>query len=1150
MGVLARVQSKGIPTQLAVSAHFVLLISEVAKKNAPRETGGVTSSSAEAESVRVRKHAYCDKGQSSLGYTERKCIILSHQVKGKVDTSFWGKSMERKQPVILGIDLGAKSIGWTVTACDVDEAGRLEPVGLLDGGARCFEAGIDGNLEQGKDEARAVARRLQRGTRRQLYRRAQRLRRSLTALAECGLLPGAMASPPKARHDYLSALDERLKAVILADGESARLAAESPVYQIRRRCLDGKRGIEEIGRALFHLAQRRGFKSNRKDSSKDDEKGKVKGGIADLAKKIQAAKARTLGEYLSTLDPHQTRIRNRWAARSMYEAEFNAIWAAQAPHHPTEMSEDAKAKIHHAIFYQRPLKSSADLIGFCELEANHRRAPMGCLVFQRFRIVQKINDLTWRDENGAICGPLSIDDPRRSALIGRLDTEGDLTMAEAKKMLGLHKKAAFMLEAGAAKTLPGNRTVARLKPVLGQHWEKWTAGQREMFVNELISDIEQSKWERRLVERWGLSEEEAERVADVGLQDGYASLSRRAMRRLLVEMEAGVPFATARKKLYGERGKGRPVLDKLPGVLEPGTRKYLGKINNPAVVRALTELRKVVNAVMHKYGKPVRIRIELARDIRNTRKQRADITTKIKERTGERDGYKKSMADKLPGLFGGRDPFRSDIEKWALAEECGWICPYTGKPITPESLFGAHAEFEVEHIIPRSLRPDDSFVNKTICHVDENRAKGKNTPFQAYHGGPRWDEILGRVKRFYGSGARAKLRLFEVEKIDEDFTNRDLNDTRYASRLAKDYLGLLYGGQDGIDETGTRCVQACCGGITATLRNEWGLNTILGEDGHKNRQDHRHHAVDAVAIALAGPRAIRILATAAGTASAEGRRRYARLGEPWGGFRTNVEEMIARIVVSHRVNQTLSGALHEGTNFSPAKLRPNAKSGKSEEVRHVRKKLIGITSGQIENIVDPRVKKAVVDFLAGREPKAVFKEGGPTPMLPNRKSPDRPTPIRRVRVWEKNNVITVGQGGAARHVAPGENNHLEIVAGTDKWGNEIWDISNIVSRYEAQQRLRAGEPVVKRNWGEGRELVVTLRRGDYLELDIAGIRRLMRVTSIGTEWIQLQPPTFGAAKMEKEDRNAWLFQSGKKFQAANPRKVSVSPIGEVRPCNE
>ncbi len=1057
--------------------------------------------------------------------------------------------MNQKPAVLFGIDLGAKSVGWAVLSCALDEYQRWEPTGVLDAGARCFDAGVDGNLEQGKDEARAVARRMQRGARRQLYRRAQRLRRSLRALADCGLLNGAVASPPKVRHDYLAALDDRLKELMLGDGESVKAVQDSPVYQMRRRCLGPARTLDEIGRAIFHLAQRRGFKSNRKDSTKENEKSTVKAGITQLATAIEASKSPTLGAYFATLDPHQTRIRNRWAARSMYEREFEAIWTAQAPHHPAVMTDAAKETIRLAIFHQRKLKSSSDLIGICELEPQHRRAPMGCLIFQRFRIVQKVNDLTWRDENGALCGPLGVDDTRRKQLIDRLDLEGDLTLAEVKKLLGLNKKAAFMLEEGAAKTLPGNRTVAKLRPKIPRHWESWSPGQREMFVNELLSDLDQDVWHKRLLEYWKLSDQEADAIADIGLQSGYCSLSRRAMRRLLVQMEAGVSFATAMKKLYGDRAKGRPVYDMLPGVLRPEARKFIGKINNPAVVRSLTELRKVVNALIRKYGKPVRIRIELARDIRNTRKQRQDMTARIKDRTAEREGFKKEMAARVP-RFAGRDPSRSDIEKWALAEECNWVCPYTGKCITPELLFGDHAEFDIEHIIPRSRRPDDSFGNKTICHSDANRAKGNQTPFEAFSGTGKWDEILGRVKRFQGPGARSKLRLFLVDKIDEDFTNRDLNDTRYASRVAKDYLGLLFGGADGIDEAGNRCVQACCGQITSTLRYELGLHTVLSDDGKKNREDHRHHAVDAVVIALAGPRAVHQLSTAAGKAVEAGRRRYAPMGDPWAGFRLSVQSVIDRIIVSHRVYQTLSGALHEATNFSPEKLRFNEKIGKSEEVRHVRKKLVGISAGQIQNIVDTRVKKAVVDFLHGRDPKSVFKEGAAFPTLPNLKSPNNPTPIRRVRTWEKNNVLSVGNGGASRHVAPGENNHLEIVVGTDRRGNEIWDISNVVSRFEANRRLLAHQPIINRNWGEGRELKMVLRRDDYLELDLAGSRQLMRVTSIGVEWIQLQPPAYGSPTMQKADRNAWLFQSGKKLQAANPRKVCVSPIGEVTPCND
>ena len=121
------------------------------------------------------------------------------------------------------------------------------------------------------------------------------------------------------------------------------------------------------------MAQRRGFLSNRKSDAKDDkEAGDVKAGIAELWQKMEAADARTLGEYFSGLDPEEQRIRKRWTARKMYLDEFEKIWAAQLPHHPI-LTDQWKNRIHDAIFHQRPLKSQKGLIGSCELEPNCRR---------------------------------------------------------------------------------------------------------------------------------------------------------------------------------------------------------------------------------------------------------------------------------------------------------------------------------------------------------------------------------------------------------------------------------------------------------------------------------------------------------------------------------------------------------------------------------------------------------------------------------------------------------------------------------------------------------------------------------------------------------------------------------------------------------
>ena len=214
----------------------------------------------------------------------------------------------------------------------------------------------------------------------------------------------------------------------------------------------------------------------------------------------------------------------------------------------------------------------------------------------------------------------------------------------------------------------------------------------------------------------------------------------------------------------------------------------------------------------------------------------------------------------------------SDILKVRLAEECNWQCPYTGKSIPMEALVGKHSQFDIEHIIPFSRSLDNSFLNKTLCYHEENRGVKQNqTPYEAYASNEtRWAEIIGRVKRFRGSAAHAKLRKFLQKELDDEWAARMLQDTRYMSRLATEYLGLLYGGT--IDADHSRRVQVSAGRITAYLRDEWGLNAILadGDEDEKNRADHRHHAVDAVVIALTDTKTVENLSHSAEVAAERG----------------------------------------------------------------------------------------------------------------------------------------------------------------------------------------------------------------------------------------------------------------------------------------
>ena len=144
----------------------------------------------------------------------------------------------------------------------------------------------------------------------------------------------------------------------------------------------------------------------------------------------------------------------------------------------------------------------------------------------------------------------------------------------------------------------------------------------------------------------------------------------------------------------------------------------------------------------------------------------------------------------------------SDVLKVRLAKECNWECPYTGRSIALEALVGKQSQFDIEHIVPFSKSLDNSFLNKTLCYHEENRGVKRNqTPYEAYGSNEtRWGEILGHVKRFRGPSAHAKLRKIRQKELEDDFAAR-ISRHAYMSRLASEYLGLLFGGAVNADHS-------------------------------------------------------------------------------------------------------------------------------------------------------------------------------------------------------------------------------------------------------------------------------------------------------------------------------------------------------------
>jgi CRISPR-associated endonuclease Csn1 len=1053
---------------------------------------------------------------------------------------------------VLGIDLGVQSAGWAVIDLDADG----KPCGVRRAGVRCFESGVGSETEiaMGKDKSGNADRRQARLQRRQLWRRGRRLKKVFHALQKAGLLPADRASTPDERHDLINKLDAELAKTYVPEGD--RVAAHLLPYRLRCLALDQPLPPFAFGRALFHLAQRRGFQTNRKNVAKegDDDEGAVKAGIADLKKFMADAGARTLGEYFAGLDPEaeKQRIRKRWTAREMYTDEFEKTWAAQSPHHP-QLTAECKQRIHGAIFHQRPLKPQKGLVGMCELEPDCRRAPRAALEAQQFRYLQKVNDLEICTPDGEIW-PLCDSQyaELRSKLVALLETHAEVEFKSLRSKLGLKKPKGsetdyrFNLEAGGEKKIKGNGTNARLLKALGEdEYAKLPADRLAAIIDDLLAYEKPDALVGRLQTRYGIAPQAAENLAEVTLEDGYALLSQKALRKLLPLMEKGIRFATAKKEAYGDYAGRLELRDSLPPLLDA-----VPDLRNPVVCRGLTELRKVVNALIRQYGKPDLIRVELARDLKRSGKERTKIWEQNRRNEKDRDLARKKIADRL--RCDQSDVSDADVLKVRLADECNWECPYTGKSIPMEGLVGKHSQFDIEHIIPFSRSLDNSFANKTLCHHEENRnVKQNRTPHEAYAGDEkRWQEIIGRVSRFRGSAAIAKLRKFRQEKPDEDFAARQLQDTRYMSRLAAQYLGLLYGGQ--IDADGRRRVQVSAGRITGYLRDEWNLNAILSDgDDEKNRDDHRHHAVDAVVIALTEPGTVQLLSSSAALAEQRGHRLFVPVDKPWPTFFDHVRASVDAINISYRVNRRVSGALHQETLYSKPQKRKE-KNGKEVEYRHVRKPLQNMSADEIENIVDDTIRELVKAKLQqiGGEPKKVFADEANHPYLTARDG--RRVFIHKARIRKGIFVVPIGAPKSPRYVAPGSNHHMEIVAILDEKGNEKRWEAITVNLMEAAQRVREGKRVVERDHGPGKKFLFSLAGGEYVEMDDdAGKRDIYRVTVISGSQIEFRlhrdarPIT-----ILKKLPGARVRCSPGALLKAKARKVVVDPLGNVLPAHD
>lgn len=986
--------------------------------------------------------------------------------------------VEIRTPCTLGLDLGTNSIGWALIGHD--EIGQ--PISLIDCGVRIFQEAVEAKTRTPKNHARRAARQM----RKQLARK--RMRRDLLRkiLTDAGWLDEAF-------RDYA--------------GESAFNALGDP-YQLRKKALDDKLTLPELSRVLMHLNKRRGFQSNRK--AQKDEDGKVRTAITELSKRIEAAGLRTLGEYFASANAP----RGQYTDRSMYKYEFDQIWDKQRSFHALALMPDIRARIHNAIFFQRPLKLQKFLVGKCPFESDRKRAPRALQESQRVRYLQDINHLELKDPITRRYRKLT--EGERAKLVALLEKQKTLGWGPAKKKLGLHENELFNLEEGKKAELSGNRTGYALRSVLGDAWDALPDEKQHALITDMLTIDSETGFLRRMREHWRFDEKTAQSLLETELEPGYARLSEKALRKILPGLQNGLRYDEA----CGVAGynHAKPQTDgkqymKLP---EPP------QIRNPVVRKALYEARRVVNAIVREYGLPSLIRIEMAREMKLTRKQKEDAQKQNKQNEKLNKEAEAFLRAKGIKTFASRD----DKIKYRLWNECGHCCPYTGMAISQEMLFGP--EVDVEHILPYTRSLDDSYMNKTLCMADFNRQRKQNrTPREVFAGNDKeFLEVLARIKNLPWS----KRRKFEQREIDTDeFVSRQLNDTRHISREVKDFVAKL-----GVP------VDVSKGVATSELRWQWGLDAILSPDGvlEKNRADHRHHAVDAIVIALTNRSDFMRIS-----------HRFEHgfsMNPPWDRFRDHIKARLDKVIISHAATRRISGALHEDTAYGRGFVWCKDKKGNpvKEPIYVYRKQLDEkFTDKQAKDIRDQKIKELVLARLAahGNDPKKAFGDLVNNPIL----HVDGETPISAVRVITRMNPATVHaikdrSGKDFKHVKYGNNHHVEIIENIETGKRK----GVFVTAMEAARRARILKiPVIQKEHETGWRFVFSLAINDIVSLERES-GTIYRVQKLDPSNNRVNFRDIYAATLDDDSG------IGKSLAVISPRKYSIDALGRLSPSND
>lgn len=1018
---------------------------------------------------------------------------------------------------ILGLDLGVGSIGWALIETDDNL-----PQKILGMGSRIVPISKDDSDQFSKGQAITKnADRTARRTARKGYNRYQMRRALLTqALRNNNMLPERM--------------DENV-----IDLWKLRSDAATEGHQLT---------LPQIGRVLYHINQKRGYKHSKADENGDSKQTKYVEAVNQRYKDIQEAH-QTIGQhfYLELLrtrvhresgDYYTYRIKDQVFPRAAYIAEFDRIMNVQRVYYPEVLTDEFIDTLRNRIiFYQRPLKSCKHLVSLCEFEMRPYKTRDGKIVYggpkcaprtsplaQLCAMWETANNITLTNRNNE---RFEFSLEQRRQIVDFLCHNKEMKVTHLQKILGISKKDGWYGGKAIGKGIKGNATLNQLREALQGKYDQWLempikhidvvdATTSEVFwaVSQEVEETPLFKlWHavyslqnadelaKTLREKFQITDEAViEALGKIDfVKPGYANKSHKFIRRLLPYLMEGMMYSEACERINinhsnsmtREEREQRPLSARIQLLQK-------NQLRQPVVEKVLNQMINIVNSLKDQYGEIDEARVELARKLKQSRDERESAYRAM----GQNERRNKEIAAKI-AEFGIR-PSRSRIQKYKMWEESLHQCFYCGKTIDLSEFLNG-ADVEIEHIIPRSILFDDSFSNKVCACRRCNQEKSNQTAMEymetksaaeqeAYK--QRVDEAF-TAKRI--SQTKRDHLLWRKADIPADFIERQLRQSQYIAVKAVEVL------QDGI-----RQVWTSGGSVTDFLRHQWGYDEILHtlnlpryrqvegltefvdfehagqkhtEERIKNwskRIDHRHHAIDALTVALTQRGYIQRLNTLeashdfmekqvkeAGTKYNEKK----SILEKWINEQPHfsvedVTKAVDGILVSFRAGKRVTTparrAIYKGGKRVIAQRGIEVPRGAlTEETIYGKlgdkftvKYPLDHPSMKPENIVDPTIRALVQKRVAERG-KDAFKD----PLYSA-----EGMEIKSVRCYtslSENGVVPVKYDEAGRPIGyakKGNNHHIAIYQDKDGQYQEM-----VVSFWDAVERKRYGVPVVITN---------------------------------------------------------------------------------------